>query len=108
MSLLHAARRRWIVLWVVVALFAVSLHPVQPAAAADSSLVLAALKVLDEEYVDPIQPVPLLNAAIAALRKVTNQNSAVLPDIPSGTTRADAEVAFTVAFVRALPLSPVS
>src|SRR5437870_12046457 len=83
----RAAHRRWVVLLVAAALFAVPFGTVQHATASDGTLVLAALKVLDEEYVDPVQPVTLLNAAIATLRKATNQNSAVLPDIPAGTAR---------------------
>ena len=79
----RAAHRRWVVLLVAAALFAVPFGTVQHATASDGTLVLAALKVLDEEYVDPVQPVMLLNAAIATLRKATNQSNAVLPDIPT-------------------------
>ena len=102
----RAAHRRWVVLLVAAALFAVPFGTVQHATASDGTLVLAALKVLDEEYVDPVQPVMLLNAAIATLRKATNQSSAVLPDIPAGTARADAEITFTSEFERAAQLTP--
>ena len=104
----RAAHRRWVVLLVAAALVAVPLGTVQHAIASDGTLVLAALKVLDEEYVDPVQPVPLLNAAIATLRKATNQSSAALPDIPAGTARADAEISFTSEFERAAELNSTS
>jgi len=107
MSLLRAASARWFVVALVVVVLAVPLSPARPAAAADHQLVIAALRVLTEEYVDPVQPVPLLNAAVGMLRKVTNQSAAVLPEIPSGTSQADAEVAFAATFARAAQMSPV-
>ena len=73
-----------------------------PAArAADGSLVIAALQVLEQEYVDPVHPIPLLNAAIAALRDATHVNAATLPDIPAGETEAEADAAFLAEFGRA-------
>jgi len=107
MALLRAASVRWLVVALAVVTLAVPLGPAQPAAAADHSLVFAALHVLDEEYVDPVEPVPLLNAAVGALRKAANQGAAVLPDIPGGTSRADAEVAFAATFARAVQLSSI-
>jgi carboxyl-terminal processing protease len=94
--------RKWLVLLLVVALFIVALPPLPQAAAADSSLVIAALHVLEQQYVDPVHPIPLLNAAIATLRKVTGQSAAVLPDIPGGISRAEAEAAFAATFARAV------
>lgn len=108
MSLMRVASRPWFVLLLAVALVLAPLSTARHATAADGSLVLAAFKVLDEEYVDPVQPVPLLNAAIATLRKVTNQSSAVLPDIPGGTPRTEAEAAFTTTFSHAAQYSRVS
>ncbi|HLW48219.1 MAG TPA: S41 family peptidase [bacterium] len=74
---------------------------VQHAAAADASLVIAAIRVLQEDYVDPVRPVPLLNAAIAVLRKATNSGPAVLPDIGAGATASDAAGQFSAEFSRA-------
>jgi len=71
---LQTAVRRWIALLAVLALFTIPLGPARHASAADASLVIAALHVAQEEYVDPVQPVPLLNAAIATLRKVTGRH----------------------------------
>ncbi|HKV46241.1 MAG TPA: S41 family peptidase [bacterium] len=107
MSLLCAARRRWLVLILVVALFGAPLGLAQRVTAANASLVLAALKVLDLEYADPVHPVPLLNAAIAQLRKSTNQSPAALPDISSGASWATAESAFAAEFNRAMQKSSV-
>ena len=57
----------------------------------DDSLVLAAVRVLEEDYVDPVQPVPLLNAAIATLRKATGLGpDALLPDIAPGPSESEA------------------
>jgi carboxyl-terminal processing protease len=75
---------------------------VQHAAAADASLVLAAIRVLQEDYVDPVKPVPLLNAAIAVLRKATNAGAAELPDIASAATSSDAASQFSTEFARAV------
>ncbi len=101
MFLLCAFPRRWLVLVLALILLASPLGPVQHVAAADQSLVFAALHVLQDEYVDPVQPVALLNAAIAELRKATNQSTAVLPDIPNGTRGNEAEAAFAATFARA-------
>ena len=73
----------------------------QHASAADGSLVLAAIRVLQEDYVDPVQPVPLLNAAIATLRKATNLGADALPDLPAGASATDAAAQWSSAFARA-------
>jgi len=52
---------------------------------ANAGLALEALTVLEEEYVDPVRPVPLLNAALAELRADTHLPATVVPDIPTGT-----------------------
>jgi carboxyl-terminal processing protease len=102
MSLMRAVTRRWPALALAVILLVSSLGSVQPAAAADQTLVFAALHVLQDEYVDPIRPVTLLNAAIDTLRKATNQTAAALPDIPSATPENEAEAEFTSTFARAV------
>ncbi|HLW61389.1 MAG TPA: S41 family peptidase [bacterium] len=107
MRLMCAARRRWLVLFLIVALFTLPLNPAQRATAANASLVLEALRVLDQDYADPVHPVSLLNAAIATLRKSTNQSAVVLPDISSGASRATAESAFASEFNHALQKSSV-
>ena len=98
---------RWLALLVVMILLASPLARVPSATAADQSLVFAALHVLQDEYVDPVHPVTLLNAAIAALRKVTNQTSATLPDVPALASEREAEAAFSTTFARAVQSSPV-
>jgi carboxyl-terminal processing protease len=103
----QAAIRRWIVFVIVVAVFSVPLTPPRQASAADASLVIAALHVAQEEYVDPVQPVTLLNAAIATLRKITHQTTSALPDIPPGTSLREAEAQFTSVFARAMQASPI-
>src|SRR5438445_5816630 len=107
MALLRTAPARWFGVAVAVLVLVLPFSPAQRAAAADHSLVFAALHVLEDEYVDPVEPVPLLNAAIAALRKATNQSATALADIPIGTPRAEAEAAFTATFARAVQLSLV-
>ena len=74
---------------------------VQRAAAADGSLVVAATKVLEQEYVDPVQPVPLLDAALAAVRKATNEGIDQLPDVAPGTPEPVADAQFVSEFAKA-------
>ncbi len=107
MSLVRALPQRWLVLLVVMILLASPLAPHPSAVAADQNLVFAALHVLQDDYVDPVQPVTLLNAAIAGLRKVTNQSASVLPDIPNFASEREAEAAFAATFARAVQYSPV-
>lgn len=107
MSVVRARPSRWLALVVVMILVMSALVPVRSAVAADQSLVFAALHVLQDDYVDPVQPVALLNAAIAGLRKVTNQNASVLPDIPNFASEREAEATFSSAFARAVQFSPV-
>ncbi|HEV2358205.1 MAG TPA: S41 family peptidase [bacterium] len=98
----HASPLRSLVAGLLVA--AVLLAPftqTQHASAADGSLVLAAIRVLQEDYVDPVQPVPLLNAAIATLRKATNLGTDALPDIAANTSASDAAAQWSSAFTRA-------
>ena len=77
------------------------------AAGADSSLVLAALHVVETDYVKPVDAIKLLNAAVAGLRKATNQGPLVLPDIPGGVGEFQAVDTFRREFSQALKAGPV-
>lgn len=101
MHLVRTAVRPWLGGLLAIALVLTPLGPVRHAAAADGSLVIAALHVLEQQYVDEVHPVPLLNAAIATLRRVTNLSADVLPDIPPGLGESEAEASFTAEFARA-------
>lgn len=94
-------RRPFLAGLLVVAVLVAPFTQVQHASAADASLVLAAIHVLQEDYVDPVQQVPLLNAAIAVLRKATNTAPAVLPDIAPATAASAAAAQFSADFSRA-------
>ncbi|HXX37575.1 MAG TPA: S41 family peptidase [bacterium] len=72
-----------------------------PAHAADGSLVVAALHVLDQNYVEPVDDVGLLNAAIGALRTAAALGAEGLPDIPAGAVAASASRMFLDDFDRA-------
>jgi carboxyl-terminal processing protease len=85
----------------VAALLIAPFAQVQHASAADATLVLAAIRVLQEDYVDEVQPVPLLNAAIAILRKAANLGADTLPDLPASMPAQDAAAQFTAEFSRA-------
>lgn len=97
----RAALRPWLAGLLAVTFLLAPFTQVQHAAAADGSLVLSALHVLEQEYVDPVHPVSLLNAAIATLRKATSLGREVLPDIPAGTPQSRAEGIFLEVFHRA-------
>jgi C-terminal processing protease CtpA/Prc len=88
------------VLLLVAALMAVPAAGIR-ADAADASLVIAALRVLEQDYVDPVDAAQMLNVATAVLRHGTELGTDALPEIPSGTTRARAIAMFTTAFSRA-------
>jgi carboxyl-terminal processing protease len=85
----------------VAALLIAPFTQIQRASAADGSLVLAAIRVLQEDYVDQVQPVTLLNAAIVILRKATNLGPDALPDIPATTPPSDASAQFSTEFAKA-------
>ncbi len=80
--------------------------PVRQASAANASLVMTALNVLERGYVDPVQPVQLLNAGIATMRKVTNSSADVLPDISAGTPEEQASMQFMSEFSKAAQALP--
>lgn len=75
---------------------------VSPARAAEGSLILAALRTLEREYVRPVKPIPLLNAAIASLRRATGLGEDALPDIPLGLSESAAVGKFNDAFRQAV------
>ncbi len=107
----HSSRtavRLWVASLVAIAMLLVPLPQARPAAAADATLVVAALHVLEQEYVDPVQATPLLNAAIAILRKASNLSTDVLPDIPATTSETEASAQFTAEFARAAQAGGVS
>jgi carboxyl-terminal processing protease len=90
----------------VILLAATLLVPAAPPAAhaADQSLVLEALRVLQDQYIDPVDPVKTLNGAITGLRTLlTAKGVAVtLADIPAGTSEPDARRLFSERFAAAV------
>src|SRR2546428_2422467 len=74
-----------------------------PAQAADQSLVLEALQVLQTHYVDPVSAAKVLNAAVAGLREqLSAAGIAVdMPEIPSSATETDARRQFGERFITA-------
>ena len=96
-----APLRPLLAVFLVAALLIAPFTQVQHASAADGTLVLAAIRVLQEDYVDQVQPVSLLNAAIAVLRKAANLGADALPDIPASTPAPDASALFTAEFSKA-------
>src|SRR3989441_9577252 len=75
-----------------------------PAQAADQSLVLEALQVLQTHYVDPVNATKVLNAAVAGLREQLSAAGipADLPDMPSSfLTESDARQIFLERFATA-------
>lgn len=108
MRLSRAVLRPWLAGLLATALVLAPFTQVRHAAAADGSLVLAALHVLEQEYVETVRPVALLNAAIATLRKATDLGPEVLPSIPAGASQSEAETMFAEAFRRAAEAGTVS
>jgi len=106
--LVHAAPKKLLTLLVAVALAAVMTAGTVPAhAAATGSLVISALDMLQRNYVDPVNPTQLLNAAIATVRQETHANSITLPDIPAGASAMEAQQTFLDEFNRAAQLGTV-
>lgn len=60
--------------------------------------ILAALSTLETTYVDPVQPVPLLNTALDALRVPLALDSSTVPSIPASTPEAQARATFSDEF----------
>jgi carboxyl-terminal processing protease len=108
MTGLGLGRRQWAGVFLAVVLVAGSAAAARPAEAADGSLVVAALEVLEQSYVDPVNPVERLNVAIEALRQATHQDADALPDIAADATLRAAEAAFVAEFNRAKPAASAS
>ncbi|HEV8354048.1 MAG TPA: S41 family peptidase [bacterium] len=89
---------------VVLALTLVAPVAHTPVQAADQAIVLEALRVLVDQYIDPVDPVKALNAAIAGLRTLLTAKgvAATLSDIPAGSSDADARRLFTERFAAAV------
>lgn len=70
------------------------------AAPADAGLVLEALGVLDQHYVDPVDRVRLLNAALTALERTLAAAGVTitLEPLPAGTTDTEADRLFRARF----------
>ncbi len=92
-------------LTVVLALATATLPP--PLSAATGQLVVDALQVLEHEYVDPVDPLRLLNVALGAVRAATHLGVDSVPDIPAGTPPDEAASLFTREFARAAALAHV-
>jgi carboxyl-terminal processing protease len=97
----RATRWRWCAGVLVATLLVIAPVTAPRAGAANGSLIIAALRVLQQEYVDPVDPVRLLNAATAVLRYGTHLGKDELPDIPPGTPQSQAVARFTASFSRA-------
>lgn len=96
------ALRRVTAVWLAVALALTAVSVAPPgAAAADASLVVAALRITEREYFRALDPVALLNAAIASLRARAGLDAGTLPDIPAGIAEDEAVRQFTAEFERA-------
>src|SRR2546428_6344746 len=74
-----------------------------PAQAADLSLVLEALQVVQTHYVDPVSAAKVLNAAVAGLREQLSAAgiAADMPEIQSSATETDARRQFGERFATA-------
>lgn len=97
-ALLRARLTKWSALLAAAAVLSTLGGTPIAARAATGSLVLAALSTLERDYVDWVQPVDLLNAAIAMLRQETNESVVDLPDIPAADTEPQADAAFVAEF----------
>src|SRR5579883_1269162 len=94
--------RSWLAA-VVAVLLLVPVAGLAPASAADASLTVTALRVLEQAYVEPVDPVQLLNAA---MRAATKLGADALPDIAPGTPEVDADTQFAAEFSRAAQAVP--
>lgn len=97
--------QRAAVILIMVALLApVAVAQTTPAVLGEPSLVFEALRVLQTNYVDPVDPAKLLNAATEALRKELSSKGITLDltDIPASTFEADARRLFAERFTSAV------
>lgn len=96
--------QRAVIILVMLALLApVAVAQTAPAANGEPSLVFEALRVLQQNYVDPVDPAKMLNAATEALRKELSAKGITveLTDIPASTFEADARRLFADRFTLA-------
>ena len=104
----RTASKGRLALLIAVVLVAALAGGIVPARAATGALVLTAIDTLERNYVDPIHPIDLLNAAIATLRQQVRVNANVLPDIPAGSSLSEAQQQFLAEFDRAVPMGSES
>lgn len=98
-------RLTWHILLTTLMLVILAVSPVaRPAQAADQSLVFEALQALQTNYVDAVDPVQLLNAALLGMRQQLSTSGIVadLPDFPGYTTAVGAKRAFGERFSAAV------
>ncbi len=94
----------WHILLTTVVLVAFPVSPLAgPAQAADQSLVLEALQALQTNYVDPVDTVKMLNAAVTGLRQQLSAAGVVadVADIPRFVTITGAKRQFVERFTTA-------
>src|SRR3989442_6439425 len=87
-------RLTWHILLTTLVLVTLAVSPVAgPAQAADQSLVFEALQALQTNYVDAVDPVQLLNAALLGVRQQLSTSGIVadLPDVPRYMTAGGAK-----------------
>src|SRR5713226_5952269 len=98
-------RLTWHILLTTLMLVILAVSPVaRPAQAADQSLVFEALQALQTNYVDAVDPVQMLNAALLGMRQQLSTSGIVadLPDFPNYTTAVGAKRAFGERFSAAV------
>src|SRR5713226_1346943 len=97
-------RPSWHVILTVALLAVFAASPAAgPAQAADQSLVVEALQVLQAHYVDPVNGAKVLNAAVVGLREQLSAAGipADLPDIPPSSSETEAKQLFIDRFATA-------
>lgn len=105
MGIPRAALAPWIALATAVVVGALLVQPHAPAPAAqavDATLTVAALHVLEKDYVEPIHPASLLNAAVDTLRQAAHLSAQDLPRIPAHPSESAAIAAFNEDFAKAV------
>ncbi len=98
-------RLTWHILLTTLMLVILAVSPLaRPAQAADQSLVFEALQALQTNYVDAVDPVQMLNAALLGMRQQLSTSGIVadLPDFPNYTTAVGAKRAFGERFSAAV------
>ncbi|HVH30659.1 MAG TPA: S41 family peptidase [bacterium] len=98
-------RLTWHILLTTLVVVALAVSPLAaPAQAADQSLVFEALQALQTNYVDAVDPVQMLNAALLGMRQQLSTAGIVadLPDFPRYTTAVGAKREFAYRFTAAV------